>query len=694
MEHDKSDLTSPLSVEKARAEDLSGLPSVFEEFENGVDIQPLDDIIQDEIQPFEDTYEEEQGKRESARQAADKKKRLKKAAITTLCIAAALCFAAFIGYNIFLRISNSSRYAVAAYQMGDKVEILLDNDKSFEISGVADAKLSKGGNFLIYSQNSATKTGKLDLRVIELKKRSSVNNKGTLAASGVEEGWSVSGDGAYIYYTLSEEDSVHPYAYITESKKSEPVAFDAEELFLPPSGDIVYFTRKYGQKVQLFRMRIGEKASVIGDVSGVKAFSDENVLEIFYTVGNDNGSYALYKVSGDNEPLKIASDVSEVYLDDYEIGGNLYYFVKSESRYNWSDFIIDSYADGDAEMEEPKKEDYTYTVGFIFKREKLDEYAYNQALELYERKQERDTLRQALNKEDLGFALSSEYKVKVFNGEKSRELASGVKLEDFVAFSKKGMPKIIVRKSGVVLNTKINLDELFDIASRSSLNQAMDYALQTLRNSGYVTNYGYKYIFFNGNNVYEYDFEPYYNADEATFFFGGKNSIFAAVRTDSIHYSIFYCKAENDSITPAQRLMEGATNIENSGDNILVSTASQNINDDLYICYYNGSVVPVCQNTVQYYDKGDFVVALSAKEDEAAVRDVELVVFKDGKSNVIDGGVYSKNIIVKNKKIAYIKNYEEADYEGDFYGGTFKIYEPNKPLSEINSSVSIVYDIN
>ena len=57
-----------------------------------------------------------------------------------------MCFAVFIGYNIFLRISNSSRYAVAAYQTGDKVEILLDNDKSFEISGVVDAKLSKGGN--------------------------------------------------------------------------------------------------------------------------------------------------------------------------------------------------------------------------------------------------------------------------------------------------------------------------------------------------------------------------------------------------------------------------------------------------------------------------------------------------------------------------------------------------------------------
>ncbi len=694
MENNKSDLTNPLSVEEARAEDSLGLSSVLEEFENGVDIQPLNDIVKEEIIPFESNFELEEQLKSPEERATEKKQRVKRGFIKAAVAVLVVCLLVFAGYNVFLKVNDFAHYAVAVYQRGDNAEVLLDNDKVFTIENVVEAKLSKSGDYLVYSQPSTTKTGKLDLRVVEVKKRSSVGNKGTLAASGVEDDWLAGRDCAYVYYNVTEEDGKTCYAYITDGKKTEPVSAAAEEVFLPPNGDIVYFTRKTAQGTQLFKMRVGEKAVAVSYVDGIKAFSDENTLEIFYTVANDTdeNTYSLYKITGDEEPQTIATDVSEVYLDYYQIGGNLYYFVKSDSGFDWGDFVVDAYADADASLTKPVKDDYSYTVGFIFKRKKIDENAYDQAMEVYKEKEKRDDIRQSLNNSDLGVALSSEYKMKVFDGEKSRELSGNVKLENLAAFSKSGMPKIIVRKSGVTINSSVDMDTLYEIAGRNGVDRAVDYAIQTLRSSGYETNFGYKYIFSNGSNVYEYDFNPSYDTENTVFYFGGKNSIFAAVRTDLLHSDIYYCKAENDSITTEKLILRSVTAIELSGDKLYASVEAGHIKNDLYICFADGSCKLACESVEKYFLNGDSIIALKAIEDEASVRDVELVTYKNGQTTEIDGGVYNEEILVKNGRVAYIKNYKESEYEGDLYGGDLIIYDKNGHRN-INTSVSKVFAI-
>lgn len=694
MENNKSDLTNPHSAEKARAEDLSGLYPVFEELSNGVDIQPLDDIKEEVFIPFEDKTAFEKEENEYHVEAEKKKTGKGGKILRYAVIAAALCAVVLAGYNIFVRFNDFAHSASAVYQKGDKVEVLLDNRKTFEIEDVVDARLSSDGNYLIYSQNSTSKTGKYDLRLIEMKKRSSVKNKGTLAVRGADEGWKPSSDGAYIYYTVTQEDKPQYFAYIAEKKDSEPVAFNASSVFIPPNGDIVYFTRESGQNTQLYKMRIGEKADVIDKVSGVKAFSDDKVQEIFYTVKNDDESYKLYKISGGGEPLEIAEDVSEVYLDDYTVGGNLYYFVKSESKLNWSDFIADDYAYSDAELKSPQKEDYTYTVGFIFKREKFDESAYNLALQKYEKKQLRDSIRQALNQADLGLAVSSEYKVKVFSKEESKELAGGVRLENLLAFSKTGMPRIIVKRSGINTGNKISMDTLYNTAVSNSVEQAVDYAFQTLRSGGYEMSYGCKYIYCNSNNIYEYDFNPQYSTDSAELLFGSKNSIFAAVKSDDVHYNIYYSKVDGDSISQEKSVAEGVTSFETADGCVYFTVASQDINNDLYVCYPDGSNTCISENTVQHSIQNDSVIVLRAQEDEAYIKDADLLIFKDGRTEEIERGVYYKDIVLKNDKIAYIKDFRYSyDDKTDSSGGTMVIYADNKK-TEAGRPVSRIFDIN
>ncbi len=693
MENKKSDLTNPHSAEKARAEDVSGLYYVYEELSNGADIQPLDDIKEEDFIPFEDKSALKDQENEYYPKNENKKSVKNKKLIIYAVSAAVLCAAILAGYNIFLRFNDFAHSAIAVYQKGDRVEVLLDNRKTIEIEDAVDAKLSDDGNYLVYSQNSTSKTGKYDLRMVEMKKRSSVKNRGTLAVKGAESGWKPSTDGAYIYYTVAEEGKKHYYAYVTEKKDSDPITLEASSVFIPPNGDIVYFTRQSGKNTLLYKMRIGEKASVISKVSGVEAFSDDKAQEIFYTVKNDGETYKLYKISGDSEPLEIASDVSEVYLDDYMIGGNLYYFVKSHSNLNRGDFIDDSYEKNDLRLKKPEKADYTETVGFIFKKEKFNESSYNLAMKDYNKKLLRDSVRKALDKTDLGLAVSSEYKVMVFDGKESRELAGGVRLENLLGYSKTGMPKIIVKKSGIAAGSKISMDTLYDVAVSYSVDYAVDYAVQTLKSEGYEISSGCKYIYFN-TNVYEYDFTPKYDLDSAKFLFGSKNSVFAAVKSDDVHYNLYHCMIDGDSITKEKFIAEGVTSFETADGFVCFTVASHDISNNLYICYPDGSSTCICENSAQHSIQGDTVVVQRAKKDEEQLKDVDLLIFKDNQTEEIERGVYSKDIVLKNGKIAYIKNFRYSDEsEADSSGGSLVIYTGSKK-TEVGSPVNRIFDIN
>lgn len=694
MENKKSDLTNSLPVSEARAQEMSGLSDVFTQCGGGADIQPLEDIVEEPMQPFEDNSLFSEEKEEEATEKSGRKT-LKKVLIRVAVIVLVLCVIGGAGYFVFTKLNDYSHPAVAVYQKGNTVEILLDNNKKFEIENVVEADLSDDGSILVYSQNSTTKTGKFDIRVLELKKRSSVKDGGTLAVSGVNEGWKASSDCAYVYYSFTEENKQHYYAYLTSSMESQSVVSDAQDVFIPPSGDIFYFTRETSDKIQLFKVRIGEKASEVGKVNGVRAFSDGKNMELFYTVANNDSTYRLYRIVQNSEPAEIADNISEVYLDDYQAGENLYYFVKSPSKLNWHDFVDDSYADDDAEMEKPDREDYTYTVGFIFKRTKVDESAYNTAVQKYDKKLKRDSVRQALNQADLGLALSSEYQVKVFDGEKSRELSGGVTLENLVAYSKTGTPRIIVRKNAINSSEKISMDDLYRIALDNSPEQAVDYAIQTLKTNGYKINDGFRYSCCNNGNVYEYDFSPVYNVSSDTeFLFGSKNSIFAAVKIDKTHYSIFYSKVENGAVTSGTRIKEGVSRFESHGDKLYITvSAKNNVSEDLYICGADGSCTSVCSNVVDYMFRDGTTVVLRTKTEASDENDVELLVSSGGEFKTIDGGVYRKSILIKNNKVAYIKNYEFSSDDGNAYGGKMFVYD-GKDCTEIDDDVSTVFDIS
>lgn len=690
MENNKSDLTNPLSAEKARAEDLSGRFLAIEEFPNGVDIQPVEDLPVEEFIPFEDNTGFEKKEDEDASEEKKEKKHRLKTALKAVVVLVVLCAVAFAGYMVFFR--DNSHCAVAVYQKGSKVEVLLDNQKTIELEDVVEAKISTDGNYLVYSQNSSSKTGKFDLRMIELKERSSVKNKGTVAVQGADKGWAASADGSYIYYSTTEEGIIHYYAYVTAKKESESIASNASMSY-PPNGDVFYFTRESGGLTQIFRVRLGEKPTAIDNADIVRPYSDNNIQEIFYLIKNSDSTYKVCKVSGDSEPITIAENVSEVSLDDYSVGGNLYYFVKNEANLNWTDFIADEYAYDDSVMKEPKEEDYKYTVGFIFKREKFDESAYNKAKQNYDEKLVRDSIRQALNQADLENAISSEYKMMLFDGTKSIELVSGIRQEDLLAFSKTGTPKIIVQKSEISTENKTNIDALYDVAVTNGAELAADYALDELHTKGYELSNVCKYIFYNGNNIREYSFAPAYKPETASFLFGGDNAIYTAINIDKVHYSIYYSKADGETISSEKQIADSVTEFESDGVNIYYTVSSDNENDNLYIGYPNGKTTLICENAVEHCIRDDAVYVLKTVQDEKLTQNVDLLLFKNDRTEEIDKNVLRKSIVIKEDKVIYLKDFEYySEGKSNSSGGKMIIYQYSKK-TEIGNSVSTIYDV-
>ena len=695
MENKKSDLTNPVFANDARTENSSGLSSVIEEMDNGIDIQPLEDMEKSEMIEFEDRSGMESDDDEDA--SVDKKQTVGKRVLKIMLTLVAIAVVIFGGYTAYLRLNDFSHAATAVYQKGSDYYISLDNDKKIEIDGIIKAQLSTDGSVLVYSQDTSSKTGKYDIRMIELKKRRSASSGGTLIVSGIESEWSTNSDCSYIYYTETQGKDTHYFAYSVAARATYNITYDASEVFLPPKGDIVYFIRDHSNESQLYRIRLGEKAELIETVSAARGFTDDSKLEVIYTVSSGEQTYDLYKISGIADAEKIAENISEVYLDDYKVGGNLYYFIKSASKLNWTDFVDDSYADSDAVMSKPDKGEYLVTRGFFLKRTTVDETAYNQAVEKYEKKLVRDEIREALDDLDLGLALSSEYKIKVYDGEKSKELAGGVKLENIVDFSKDGTPSIIFKKTGIDSSKKIKMEELYQLAKNGGAQYAIDHVLQTLRGDYEVTS-GYRFSRYNGTNVFEYEFKPKYDVSSATFLFTGRGGIYAAVKAeDEVHCNLYYSEVGDKEIKAEKEVAQGVTTYESSGNKIFVSVAQSDEHNTLYAFYPDGTHKKIADNCVQYFenDKKSKIIALTADKDQDTLQTVDIVIYENNETENIDSNVDYRYFIVKNDRFAYIKDYQitaatEAEIQS---GGEMKIYNGEK-VKTIDANVTEIVDFN
>lgn len=677
----------------ARAVKESELLPIYEVMNFSGDIQPLEDFKTPEPERVEYQQKKKaetkgtERKREKERETTTVGSAIKRIVQIVVAAAISLVIIGVAGFGIYTAMQNRhvSSPAKMIYSSGGATYLALLNDKTFEIGDAQNIKASRDGSLIYFCKTTSSKTGIYDIKLVDASKKNSLKRGGSAICIGAEEDWNINADGTLLYYCKKEKGVTKYYLYNAKDGKSVEIASEVEEVFLPTNGDIIYYTRRVDSTYSLHRFKYGEPSTMVASGVGYVKFCDSDEgSEVIYTAPVDEAGEAdVFSVKQSAEPVMIASKVSEVYLNDYVFGGNLYYFKKRTSNVSWQDFINDKYAESDAAMKKPVESDYMIEYGFFIKRYLLNESAFDAAKAGYKAKLKRDAVREALDKLELGMDVSDAYDCCVYNAFSTQILATGVYLDNVLAHSPTGAPRIVVRKSVINVKDKISMDKLMSLTDGTDATDALDYVRRNVGRSHTVSD-ECVYSWFDGNKVQQYGFTDY--KDSKTIFYPA---------TSSVLYGFFdgklYCDeiADNKFGRP-QKLAEGVSECAVYDSFAYYQKQSENGESSLYRYSPETGEQHLGDNISSYIvtDKNS-VILLSVSENTQSLMNMGLFDGKEYKS--VDTDISINHFIYNKNTAAYLKipNDDSSRESGDMYICTVG----SKPVSA-GSNVSDIKYIN
>lgn len=678
----------------ARAVDESELLPIYDTMNFSGDIQPVEDVSVPDYDISEYSDDRTDGQKTDSKKkkipflpVLNKKiklnKKLKKLVVAALSIVIVVSVIAG-AVAIAIRSGTNTSPVQSVYMADGKNELVLENSKVYSLPEAEEIKLSKDGMMLYYSTSTASKTGKFDIKVVNVSKKDSLNKEGSYADRGVDEGWKINSDGSFLCYSKTEEGLKNYYIYDAHKGTTELVSTNVEEVFLPEKGDVVYFTRRISSIYSLHRKRIGEDSqNVASKISHVSFYDSEDEFEVLYTVETGNKTDVdVFSVKGFEMPTTVCEDVSEVYVNDYSVNGNLYYFKKNTSSVDWRDFINDPYYEKDATLERPSEGDYMKNVGFIFDRYVVDYNAYNAAKKVYDAKLLRDSIREELDSIDLGLAMDKTYSCFVYNG-KSKELASGVMLDSILCYSTEGMPRILYAKSVLQVEEIIEMDELVKLAKKENATAAADYVVDTVSSNDGLSDESI-YAWYDSSKVTELEFEKY-NLSRAKFVFGSKDYVFTVSGG-----KLYYNEITQEEVLNAELVDSDVSGFEYKNGYVYYTKQDETGNTSLYRYSVSGGIQHLADNLYDYFViEDDYVLILSGQQDGTELMSV--AVFEKGKYTEIDKNVSLNNFVYNGKNIAYIKNVGAYD---TYSSGDMYTYSPENGVQQTQSDVTAIYYVS
>lgn len=645
----------------AQAVQESELLPIYDAMGFSGDIQPLDDISEPE------KIAVDFGSKKSDSRISDKKSALKKkkipskrdskiktlvACLALIIIVASAMAGAYFGAE---RADRNTSPVAAVYNTTDKsATVKLADGTSYDIGEAREISVSTDGMYIWFSRNTASATGKYDLRMIEVGSKKSLKKQGKFVEKGIDDGWKTTKDGLFACYGITKSNIKSCFMYSAELQRAETVAESVEEYFPPSVGNIVYFTRRSSNVYSLHRAKFGENSeNVASGISHVKYAGDRNDYEILYTQLTGNSTNVnVYSVKGDEKAAEICTDVSEVYLNDFVYGGNLYYFTRNKSNVNWQDFISDNYYESDKKIQRPVESDYMIERGFIFKRKILDTAKYNAALNQYELKMLRDQLREELDKIDLGLAVGDEYTCFAYSDGASHRLASGITLDNIIEFAKSGDPRLIYRKSVIGVGNIISMDSLVETAKKSSVQKTMDYVRNAVQSSYEVSDSSFC-SWYDGSNVVEYELKGY-DLDKTQFILADSGTIYGLANGE-----LYYSSAENAEMSSRRLIDSNVSDCSAAGDTLFYEKLDSSGTRSLYKFQPKGGKVEVCKNIYSYFAVNkSFVIVLTRQSNSEEL--VTAGIYDGTGYAVVDSDLNLNNFVYSDDAFAYIKNYKSG----------------------------------
>lgn len=648
----------------AQAVQESELLPIYDAMGFSGDIQPLDDISEPEKIAV-DFGSKKSDSRNSDKKSALKKKKIpskRDSRIKTLvaCLALIIIVASAMAGAYFgaERADRNTSPVAAVYNTTDKsATVKLADGTSYDIGEAREISVSTDGMYIWFSRNTASATGKYDLRMIEVGSKKSLKKQGKFVEKGIDDGWKTTKDGLFACYGITKSNIKSCFMYSAELQRAETVAESVEEYFPPSVGNIVYFTRRSSNVYSLHRAKFGENSeNVASGISHVKYAGDRNDYEILYTQSTGNSTNVnVYAVKGDEKAAEICTDVSEVYLNDFVYGGNLYYFTRNKSNVNWQDFISDNYYESDKKIQRPVESDYMVERGFIFKRKILDTAKYNAALNQYELKMLRDQLREELDKIDLGLAVGDEYTCFAYSDGASHRLASGITFDNIIEFAKSGDPRLIYRKSVIGVGNIISMDSLVETAKKSSVQKTMDYVRNAVQSSYEVSDSSFC-SWYDGSNVVEYELKGY-DLDKTQFILADSGTIYGLANGE-----LYYSSAENAEMSSRRLIDSNVSDCSAAGDTLFYEKLDSSGTRSLYKFQPKGGKVEVCKNVYSYFAVNkSFVIVLTRQSNSEEL--VTAGIYDGTGYAVVDSDLNLNNFVYSDDAFAYIKNYKSGSGE-------------------------------
>lgn len=648
----------------AQAVQESELLPIYDAMGFSGDIQPLDDISEPEKIAV-DFGSKKSDSRNSDKKSALKKKKIpskRDSRIKTLvaCLALIIIVASAMAGAYFgaERADRNTSPVVAVYNTTNKsATVKLADGTSYDIGEAREISVSTDGMYIWFSRNTASATGKYDLRMIEVGSKKSLKKQGKFVEKGIDDGWKTTKDGLFACYGITKSNIKSCFMYSAELQRAETVAESVEEYFPPSVGNIVYFTRRSSNVYSLHRAKFGENSeNVASGISHVKYAGDRNDYEILYTQSTGNSTNVnVYAVKGDEKAAEICTDVSEVYLNDFVYGGNLYYFTRNKSNVNWQDFISDNYYESDKKIQRPVESDYMVERGFIFKRKILDTAKYNAALNQYELKMLRDQLREELDKIDLGLAVGDEYTCFAYSDGASHRLVSGITLDNIIEFAKSGDPRLIYRKSVIGVGNIISMDSLVETAKKSSVQKTMDYVRNAVQSSYEVSDSSFC-SWYDGSNVVEYELKGY-DLDKTQFILADSGTIYGLANGE-----LYYSSAENAEMSSRRLIDSNVSDCSAAGDTLFYEKLDSSGTRSLYKFQPKGGKVEVCKNVYSYFAVNkSFVIVLTRQSNSEEL--VTAGIYDGTGYAVVDSDLNLNNFVYSDDAFAYIKNYKSGSGE-------------------------------
>lgn len=648
----------------AQAVQESELLPIYDAMGFSGDIQPLDDISEPEKIAV-DFGSKKSDSRNSDKKSALKKKKIpskRDSRIKTLvaCLALIIIVASAMAGAYFgaERADRNTSPVAAVYNTTDKsATVKLADGTSYDIGEAREISVSTDGMYIWFSRNTASATGKYDLRMIEVGSKKSLKKQGKFVEKGIDDGWKTTKDGLFACYGITKSNIKSCFMYSAELQRAETVAESVEEYFPPSVGNIVYFTRRSSNVYSLHRAKFGENSeNVASGISHVKYAGDRNDYEILYTQSTGNSTNVnVYAVKGDEKATEICTDVSEVYLNDFVYGGNLYYFTRNKSNVNWQDFISDNYYESDKKIQRPVESDYMIERGFIFKRKILDTAKYNAALNQYELKMLRDQLREELDKIDLGLAVGDEYTCFAYSDGASHRLVSGITLDNIIEFAKSGDPRLIYRKSVIGVGNIISMNSLVETAKKSSVQKTMDYVRNAVQSSYEVSDSSFC-SWYDGSNVVEYELKGY-DLDKTQFILADSGTIYGLANGE-----LYYSSAENAEMSSRRLIDSNVSDCSAAGDTLFYEKLDSSGTRSLYKFQPKGGKVEVRKNVYSYFAVNkSFVIVLTRQSNSEEL--VTAGIYDGTGYAVVDSDLNLNNFVYSDDAFAYIKNYKSGSGE-------------------------------